>query len=279
MFFIKKLKSKEKYEFFIQSRLAYTMKVSIVIPTKNEHGNIYKLIKLINETTKKHKIDNEILVIDDQSEDGTIQDVEKLQQNQSNLKLIQRAKYKHLFPKYPKKWKYIGLGSAHKIGYNVAQGDLIIAMDGDLSNHPKEIPHLIKRINLGYDFCVGSRYIGGGGSDKNLIYQIISRFGNKYISVMSRINVRDFSTGYRAIKKKVWEKIKNIHYTNDNNFLIESLYFAHKIGAKISEIPIFFKEREIGESKTPLLKETLKAITLPFKLKLISRKNIKLFYH
>ncbi len=249
------------------------MKVSFVIPTKEEHGNIDRLIKLINETTKNHKIDNEILVIDDQSEDGTIQDVEELQKSQSNLKLIQRSKFSHLFPKYPRKWKYIGLGSAHKIGYNSAKGDIIISMDGDLSNDPKEIPKLIKKINEGYDICVGSRYIGGGGSDKNIINQVISKFGNSYITLLSGIKIKDFSTGYRAIKRKVWVKIKNLEYTNDNNFLIESLYFAYKNGAKISEIPIFFKEREIGESKTPLMKETLKALILPFKLKLQYQKN------
>lgn len=249
------------------------MKVSIVIPTKNEKGNIDRLIKMINEVTKKYNIDYEILVIDDQSEDGTIEDVEKLQKNQRNLKLIQRAKYQALFPKYPKKWRYIGLGSAHKIGYNLAKGDLIISMDGDLSNHPKEIPHFLKKINEGYDICIGSRYISGGGSDKNIINQIISRFGNYYIALLSGIKIKDFSTGYRAIKRNVWEKIKNLEFTNDNNFLIESLYFAHKNRAKISEIPIFFKEREIGESKTPLIKETLKALLLPFKLKILYRKK------
>ena len=90
---------------------------------------------------------------------------------------------------------------------------------------------------------------------------------------MSGIKISDFSTGYRAIKKNIWEKIKDLQYTNDNNFLIESTYFAHKIGANITEIPIFFKEREIGESKTPLVKETLKALFLPFKLRLYFRKR------
>lgn len=250
------------------------MKVSFVIPTKNEHGNIDRLIKLINKTTSEHNIDNEILVIDDQSEDGTIQDVKTYQKKQNNLKLIQRAKYSHLFPKYPKKWKYIGLGSAHKIGYNLAKGDLIISMDGDLSHNPKEIPKLFQKIKDGYDICIGSRYIKGGGSDKNILNRIVSQFGNTYIALMCRIHVRDLSTGMRAIKKEIWDRIKNNIYTNDNNFLIESLYYAHKHGAKIGEIPIFFKEREIGESKTPLIKETLKALIFPFRLRYIFSEEI-----
>jgi len=248
------------------------MNLSIVIPTKNERGNIDRLIQLINKTINENNIKSEILVIDDQSADGTIQDVETLQREQNNIKLIQRANYSHLFPNYPKKWSYIGLGSAHKIGYNLAQGDLIISMDGDLSHHPKEIPKLIKHIENGFDVCVGSRYIGGGGSDKNVINRFISRFGSIYISLICGIKIKDLSTGYRAIKKSIWEQIKNKYYTNDNNFLIESLFYAYKSGAKIAEIPIFFKEREIGESKTPLLKETIKALLLPFKLKIYLRK-------
>ena len=81
------------------------------------------------------------------------------------------------------------------------------------------------------------------------------------------MKINDLSNGFRVIRKRIWEKIKNNHYTNDNNFLIESLYYAHKNGAKITESPIFFKEREIGESKTPLVKETLKAILLPIRVK------------
>ena len=102
---------------------------------------------------------------------------------------------------------------------------------------------------------------------------MISRFGNSYITMLSGIKISDFSTGYRAIKKDIWNRIKDMQYTNDNNFLIESVYFASKAGAKISEIPIFFKERTRGESKTPLMKETIKALILPFKLKSLYRKK------
>ena len=248
------------------------MKVSFVIPTKNEHGNIVRLIKIINQVTNKYKINNEILVVDDNSEDGTIEDVENLIKNQKGLELIQRSKYSYLFPKFPKKWKYLGIGSAHRVGYTLAQGDLIISMDADLSHRPEKVPELLEKIKNGYDICLGSRYIRGGGTDKNFINRIISIMGNYYLSVMLGIKLNDLSTGYRAIKKVVWDKIKNYSYTNDNNFLIESLYFAYKNGAKLTQIPIFFKEREIGESKTPLVKETIKALTLPMKVIMRNKK-------
>lgn len=247
------------------------MKVSFVLPTKNEHGNIERLIPKINEITAKHNILNEILIIDDNSNDGTIEDVKNLMKFQNNIHLIQRKNFSNIFPKFPKKWKYLGIGSAHKIGYNLAKGDLIISMDADLSHPPEKITNMINLINSGHDICVGSRYVRGGGSDKNILNQVISRLGSLYLSLFLGIKINDLSNGFRAIRKKTWEKIKNNQYTNDNNFLIESLYYAHKNGAKITESPIFFKEREIGESKTPLLKETLKAILLPIRVKFKGR--------
>ncbi len=246
------------------------MKVSIILPTKNEHGNIDILIKRINDVNVKHKIDSEILVVDDNSTDGTIDDVEKLMQTQKNLKIIQRKKYRQLFPR---KWKYLGIGSAHKVGYNLAQGDLIISCDADLSHPPEQIPTLINIIQHGYDFVICSRYIEGGGSDKNYLNQIVSRVGSAYLSLMLGIKLRDLSNGYRAFKKEIWIKIKDLEYSNDNNFLIQSAYYAHKSGAKLAALPSFFKERVIGESKTPLLKELLRAIILPFRLKFLMNKR------
>jgi dolichol-phosphate mannosyltransferase len=234
------------------------MKVSFIIPTLNEHGNITRLIERINKITKKNDINNEIIVIDDNSTDGTIEDVKNLQKNQENLKLIVRK-------------KPLGIGSAHVVGYNLAQGDLIISMDADLSHSPEQIPEFIDKINYGFEFVVSSRYIEGGGTDKNFINQSISKIGSLFLSVMFGIKIKDFSSGYRAIKKEIWKKIKNYKYSNKNNFLIESIYYAHKNGAKITEIPIFFKEREIGKSKTPVLREALKALILPFKIKLLFR--------
>ena len=237
------------------------MIVSFVIPTLNEHGNITRLIKKINDITKKHEISNEIIVIDDNSTDGTIEDIKNLQKHQKNLKLIVRK-------------KPLGIGSAHLVGYNLTNGDLIISMDADLSHPPEKIPDVIEKIKIGYDIVVTSRYIKGGGTDKNYINQVISKIGSYFLSTTFGIKIKDFSTGYRAIRKEIWNKIKNYEYSNKNNFLIESIFYAHKNGAKITDIPIFFKEREIGESKTPLLREAIKAFLLPFRMKLLIRTKI-----
>jgi len=236
------------------------MRVSFVIPTLNEHGNITRLIERINKIIKKINLDYEIIVIDDNSTDGTIQAVKNLQKIQENLNLFVREKPQ-------------GIGSAHIEGYNQAQGDLIISMDADLSHPPEKIPEFIAKIKSGFDMVMSSRYIPGGATDKNLKLYLVSKIGGYYLSLMLRINILDFTTGYRAIKKDLWQKIKNYSYSKKNVFLIESIYYAHKCGAKLAEIPIFFKEREIGESKTPLFKEAIKALFLPFKMKFLSREK------
>ncbi|TFG04741.1 MAG: glycosyltransferase [Promethearchaeota archaeon] len=245
------------------------MKVSFIIPTLNEHGNIKRLIKKINQITDLHGIENEVIVVDDNSVDGTIDDVRELQKIQSNLTLIIRKKPE-------------GIGTAHITGYNHAQGDLIISMDADLSHPPERIPRFINKIKQGYDMVMSSRYVPGGATDKNLKYYLISKLGGYFLSISLRINILDFSTGFRAIKSELWQEIKNYKYSKRNVFLIESIYFAHKHGARLAEIPIFFKERQIGESKTHLFTEAIKALFLPLKLRyywfrgnFLSRKGIK----
>ena len=241
------------------------MKISFVIPTYNEKGNITRLIDKINYFTREHKISNEIIVIDDNSTDGTIQDVKTLQKNQSNIKLIVRE-------------SLMGIGTAHIEGYNLASGNIIISMDADLSHPPENLLEFIEKIQKGYEMVMSSRYIPGGSTDKSLKFYFISKLGGYYLSKLLKIKILDFSTGYRAIKKELWEAIKNFKYSRRNIFLIESVYYAHKVGARLAEVPIFFKRREIGVSKTPLFKEALKALFLPIKLKLNwlkMKKNIK----
>jgi len=230
------------------------MKVSFVIPTLNEHGNITRLIQKINEISIENNLHFEIIIVDDNSTDGTINDVQILQKSLKNLNLIVR--------KRPQ-----GIGSAHIVGYNNAKGDLIISMDADLSHPPEKIPDLIKEIKKGYDIVIGSRYMKGAISDKSVFYRFLSMLGSFYLSLMFRIKLTDFSNGFRAIKNNIWNQISNYKYSNENTFLVESLYFAFNKGARVGEIPASFSEREIGESKTHLFKESLKAIFLPFQLK------------
>lgn len=228
--------------------------VSFVIPTLNEHGNIDRLIKKINNIMQLNKINYEIIIVDDNSKDGTIEDVKKIQKSQDNLKLIVRRKER-------------GIGTALIKGYNSAKGDLLLSIDADLSHPPEKIPEFIRKINNGFDMVMSSRYIPGGSVDKNIKNYLISKIGAYYLSLMFRIKIKDFTTAYRAIRRDLWEKIKNYKYSKRNIFLIESIFYAHRLGAKLSEVPIFFRNREVGESKTPLFKIAINSLIIPFKMR------------
>ncbi|MHA1845605.1 MAG: glycosyltransferase [Promethearchaeota archaeon] len=232
------------------------------MPTLNEHGNIARLIDKIKRVTKEQELYYEIIIVDDNSTDGTINDIKELQKIYKNIKLIVRKKER-------------GIGSAHIVGYNNAQGDIIISMDADLSHPPEKIPEFLQGIQNGYDMIMSSRYIPGGKTEHTIKHYLISKLGGYYLSIMLRIPIKDSATGYRALKKELWNKIRFYKYSKRNLFLIESVFFAKINGAKMKEIPIYFKDRKIGRSKTRLIIEALKALILPLTIRIKSYSYLK----
>nr|WP_321496391.1 polyprenol monophosphomannose synthase [uncultured Methanolobus sp.] len=218
--------------------------LSVVIPTYNEALNIQELVECIYVTLDKHKIECEVLVVDDNSPDGTGNIVNSMINKYPSLKLISRLKKE-------------GLGVAHLAGYNEAKGDIIVTMDADMSHHPKELPVMYRKISEGYDMVIGSRYIDGGAVENKRLFNVIA---SKIAGVIARVgygaNIKDFTNGYRMFKRDVFEDVRNLKYSNGNVFLAEFVYYAHKEGYKITEIPILFSERTKGETKTSVFRES-----------------------
>ena len=231
-----------------------TIKTLIVLPTYNEVNNIDKILRNILQFDFL-----DILIIDDNSTDGTLNKIEKWIEKDSRIQLIKRT-------------SKLGLGTAYITGFKWGlerNYELFFEMDADLSHDPDEIPNFIKKIEEGYDVVVGSRYLNGtisvvGWDFKRLL---LSKFGNFYASTL--LNLRQFTdltSGYRCYSKKALLKI-NLDKINSNGyaFQIEMLYYAWKNGLKIIEIPIIFYERESGGSKMSK-KIVREAAILPFKL-------------
>ena len=227
--------------------------ISVILPTYNEKENIATLIKKIIQVFNENRYDGEIIVVDDKSPDGTGKIVDELTKKYKNVVLITRDIRE-------------GIGAAHLTGYQNAKGEIIISMDADLSHDPKEIPKILNKINEGYDIVVGSRYVKGGGSDKPRKNQLISIIGSKFTSSMLNVQVSDFTNGFRAFKKEI---IHNIELNEKGNvFLMEFLCKSNKQGYRITEVPIFFRERRKGMSKTQVLRESIKAVKFTFRLRL-----------
>jgi dolichol-phosphate mannosyltransferase len=232
------------------------MKTLIIIPTYNELDN---LPKLLPEVLAKDESIN-VLIVDDNSPDGTAAFVENEIKKNDRIHLIKR----------PSK---LGLGTAYIAGFKYAlekNFELIFEMDADFSHDPKEIPRFLDEINES-DLIIGSRYING----VNVINWpmrrlLLSSFANLYTRVVTGMPVHDATGGYKCFKRKVLESI-NLDKVRSNGyaFQIEMNFKAWKKGFKVKEIPIVFVDRVKGKSKMSR-KIVREAVTMVWKLRLKS---------
>lgn len=220
------------------------MNVTIIIPTYNESENIQALVRQIFEvakTIKKHAIN--ILVVDDNSPDGTADLVRDLQPKYPHLHLITGKKE--------------GLGKAYLRGMNYASSKLaaevMFEMDADFSHDPKEIPAFLAKIDEGYDLVIGSRYIPGGSIPANWgLHRIIfSVMGNLIVrTALFNFKHHEWTNGYRAIRTPLFKKIRTeLEEFKGYTFQVSFLHKAFLHNAKVAEIPCQFKDRVHGESK------------------------------
>ncbi|HNQ40018.1 MAG TPA: polyprenol monophosphomannose synthase [Candidatus Cloacimonas sp.] len=212
------------------------MKTLVIIPTYNEIENIEHILEQV--LAKSETI--EVLVIDDNSPDGTALRVKFMQSSEPRIHLLER----------PGK---MGLGSAYVTGFKYAleQGyDYIMEMDADFSHNPEDIPRLLDTAKK-YDLVIGSRYCDG----VNIIHWpikrlLISYFASKYVRTITRMPVKDPTSGFKCFRRKVLESIDLDKILSDGYaFQIEMNFKAWVKGFRIKEIPIVFTERLNGVSK------------------------------
>lgn len=215
----------------------------VIIPTYNEKENIALIIDTVLGLPK----DFDLLIVDDNSPDGTAEIVKNLQSNY-NTGIDARL---HLIGRKGK----LGLGTAYIEGfkYALARGyEYILEMDADFSHDPKDLVALyLACAEGGYDMAIGSRYVTGVNVVNWPIGRVlISYFASVYVRYITRMPIRDSTAGFVCYRRKVLEtisldKIKFIGYA----FQIEMKFLTWKYGFKIKELPIVFTERVRGQSK------------------------------
>jgi len=230
------------------------MKKLLIIPTYNESENIGPLIKGVLQNVP----DMHILIIDDNSPDGTGRIAEELAGKYPNIYVMHRT-------------GKMGLGSAYVTGFKKALADgydVICQMDADFSHNPSYWPALLRGM-ADHDVMIGSRYVAGGGTRNwGLHRRILSRMSNLVARIVLGIRVRDCTGAFRCYKRGVIEAINpDTIFSNGYSFLEEVLYKAVRTGANIGETPIIFVERERGKSKISR-KEIVKAVLTLFRLRI-----------
>ncbi len=209
---------------------------TVVIPTYNERENIGELIQRILEMSRFR-----VLVVDDNSPDGTAEVVAALAADEPRVGLLLRPEKR-------------GLGSAYVAGFRraLAEGAAFICeMDADFSHDPSYLPQLLAAAETRYDLALGSRYVPGGGTtDWGIIRQLISRGGNLYARAILGLPVMDATGGFRCYRRRVLETI-NLDDIQSNGyaFQIELVYRTMRAGFRIGELPIIFPDRRVGRSK------------------------------
>lgn len=215
------------------------MKTTIVIPTYNEAENVPKLVA---ELFALPLPELSLLIVDDNSPDGTGQIAEELgQQHQGRVQVMHRA-------------GKLGLGTAYIQGFGRAmeQGaEAIGQMDADFSHPIHKIPELLAALES-CDMALGSRYVPGGSLDENwpLWRKTLSGFGNFYARTILGMPLRDVTGGFRLWRRNTLERmpLQRIR-SNGYVFQVEMAYVAHLLGFTFKEIPIYFADRRWGQSK------------------------------
>lgn len=213
------------------------MKITVITPTYNEAENLPKLVSALFALP----LDLHVLVVDDNSPDGTGQAADRLADSDPRVRVHHRA-------------GKLGLRSAYLEGIQIAladDADVIVQMDADFSHDPAALVDMAKSLESA-DVVLGSRYVAGGSVDKQWPQwrKSLSAFGNFYARTILGLPLHDVTTGYRMWRRATLEGMP-LHRIEANGyiFLVEMIYLAHCVEYRIGESPIYFADRRWGKSK------------------------------
>jgi dolichol-phosphate mannosyltransferase len=214
------------------------MRATVCLPTYDERANLERMLRALGEVLREG---DRVLVIDDNSPDGTGEIADELAGELSFVSVLHRAQKE-------------GLGPAYLAGFRHALDDgaeLVLEMDCDFSHDPKDVPRLIAAVEGGADIAIGSRYVAGGRvGDWGVVRRAISRGGSLYTALFLRMGVKDPTAGFKCIRRRVLEAIDSETISSKGYaFQIETTYRAKQAGFRIVEIPITFDDRVSGTSK------------------------------
>lgn len=208
----------------------------IIVPTYNEAENLQALVSAIQALDDEF----EILIVDDNSPDGTGEIADRLAQTQPGVHVLHRS-------------GKLGLGTAYVKGFRwaIERGyDYVFEMDCDFSHHPRYLPTFLAEI-ASADLVIGSRYVKGGDTPNwGILRRLISRGGNTFARFMLGLKTRDCTAGFRCYRREIlqqvpWDEIRLQGY----GFQVGSVFYVERLGGRVSEFPIVFEDRKVGQSK------------------------------
>jgi dolichol-phosphate mannosyltransferase len=214
------------------------MRATVCLPTYNERENLLRMIEALRDVLREG---DRVLVIDDNSPDGTGAIADSLAAEHPFLDVLHRQEKE-------------GLGRAYVAGFHRALADgaeLVLEMDCDFSHDPADVPRLIEAAENGADLVLGSRYVPGGSTRNwGLARRMISRGGSVYTALFLQMGVKDPTGGFKCFRRSVLDRLDLDAITpRGYAFQIEMTYLVKRAGFRVVELPITFVDREVGQSK------------------------------
>lgn len=210
----------------------------VILPTFNEAGNIGRMVEALGP--KLTHAGDRILIVDDNSPDGTGRIADQIAATDQQVRVLHRASKE-------------GLGPAYLAGFDVALdggADLVVQMDADFSHDPAYLPRLLAASEMA-DLVIGSRYVPGGGiTEWGRVRRLLSRGGSLYSRSILRVPVRDLTGGFKCFRREVLESIDLDEVAASGySFQVEMTWRVIRAGFSVMEVPITFRERQEGDSK------------------------------
>ena len=229
--------------------------VLVVVPTYNERDNLPAIVAAVHAALPEA----DLLIVDDNSPDGTGQIADELAKADTQVSVLHRQ-------------GKLGLGTAYIAGFKHAlkrNYQYLFEMDCDFSHDPQYLPVMLARARAGADLVLGSRYVPGGGTvNWGPVRKLISRGGSLYARTILGVGVHDLTGGFKCFRRHVLESIDLDHVSAQGyGFQIEMTYRVVKSGFRVEEVPIVFVDRRVGQSKMSK-KIFVEALTLVLKLRL-----------
>jgi dolichol-phosphate mannosyltransferase len=214
------------------------VRATVCLPTYNERENLARMIEALRGVLRDG---DRVLVIDDDSPDGTGRLADELAATHDFVDVLHRGAKE-------------GLGRAYVDGFRhvlETEAELVLEMDCDFSHDPADVPRLIAAAEEGADLVLGSRYVPGGGTRNwGLVRRLISKGGSLYTALFLHMGVKDPTGGFKCFRRAVLERLDLEAITpRGYAFQIETTYRVKRLGFRVVEIPITFVDREVGQSK------------------------------
>lgn len=227
--------------------------VSVVLPTYNELANIVPLVSEILDRTSQAGMAAQVVVVDDNSVDGTIEALNEAFGAEPRLKLVVRKNER-------------GLATALWRGINEAEAPVVVTMDSDFNHSPRDLMSLLAALP-GCDLVIGSRYVPGGGMNTSALRYRLSQAFNLMVRLLLGVPTTDNLSGFLAAPKDIWLSFGPAIFAGYGDYAIRLLYQAHRRGLRMREVPVVYENRLGGESKTRFLQVFLQYLRTAWELR------------